>query len=189
MASFTAFLDANVLYSMCITDLAIRVALADFCRVIWSDGVHNEWTVRLRQNQPHIIAEQITRRRMAMDAALNDCLITEYEHLIPSLTLPDAKDRHVLAAAIVGRADVIVTKNLKDFPDTELAKFGIEAQHPDTFLNHQMGLDQPRFIACAKAARQMLKRPSMTPEEYIKSLDRAGLQLVAFELARFQQFL
>ncbi|WP_354002110.1 PIN domain-containing protein [Pseudotabrizicola sediminis] len=51
-----------------------------------------------------------------MDRATRDCLVTGYEALMPALTLPDADDRHVLAAAIVGRCDAIVTQNLKDFP-------------------------------------------------------------------------
>lgn len=50
-----------------------------------------------------------------MNEAVLDCLITGYEDLIPSLSLPDAGDRHIFAAAIRGRADVIVTFNLKHF--------------------------------------------------------------------------
>ena len=63
-----------------------------------------------------------------MDEATRDSLVTGYEPLIASLTLPDPDDRHVLAAAIAGRCDVIVTQNLKHFPDAALAPFEIEAQ-------------------------------------------------------------
>ena len=38
-----------------------------------------------------------------------DALVTSYQELIPGLQLPDPNDRHVLAAAIRGQADVIVT--------------------------------------------------------------------------------
>ena len=58
-----------------------------------------------------------------------------YESLIPSLDLPDPDDRHVLAAAIVGRCDVIVPQNLKDFPANVLDRYGIDKQHPDEFLS------------------------------------------------------
>jgi predicted nucleic acid-binding protein len=45
--------------------------------------------------------------RDAMDEQAQDAVVTE--DLIDSLRLPDPEDRHVLAAAIVGQADVIVT--------------------------------------------------------------------------------
>ena len=51
--------------------------------------------------------------------------MTGYHGLIPSLQLPDPDDRHVLAAAIVGRCDVIVTQNIQDFPEAALAPYGI----------------------------------------------------------------
>jgi predicted nucleic acid-binding protein len=62
-------------------------------------------------------------------------MIKGYELLIPMLELPDANDRHVLAAAIKARAQVIVTTNLKDFPKPALSQWQIEAQHPDEFVN------------------------------------------------------
>ena len=61
-----------------------------------------------------------------MNEAVRDCLVTGYEDLIDSLTLPDPDDRHVLAAAIRAGASVIVTYNLKDFPAATLAQFDIE---------------------------------------------------------------
>jgi len=78
---------------------------------------------------------------MLMDQHATDALVTGYEELIDGLHLPDPDDRHVLAAAIRGRADVIVTCNLKDFPAGALKSYGIEAQHPDEFL---LNLLRPR---------------------------------------------
>ena len=69
-----------------------------------------------------------------MDRAALVALVVGYENLIPKLTLPDENDRHVLAAAIRGKAQVIVTMNLKDFPAEVLQKYDTEAQHPDEFI-------------------------------------------------------
>lgn len=77
---------------------------------------------------------------MLMDKHAADALVTGYEDLIEGLQLPDADDRHVLAAAIQGRADVIVTANVRDFPVDILTLFEIEAQHPDEFILHLLGL-------------------------------------------------
>ncbi len=61
-----------------------------------------------------------------MDKNAEDALVTGYEDLIEGLHLPDLDDRHVLAAAIRGRADVIVTANVRDFPTEILTPFEIE---------------------------------------------------------------
>ena len=80
-----------------------------------------------------------------------------YEDLIDSLTLPDPDDRHVLAAAIRSSAEVIVTYNLKDFPAETLAKFDIEAQHPDDFLLSLFDLAPGQVCAAIKRQRESLQ--------------------------------
>ena len=84
---------------------------------------------------------QLERTRDLMNKAVPDCLVTSYESLIDGLSLPDPDDRHVLAAAIRCQAGVIVTYNLKHFPEEALAPYGIEAQHPDEFVSHLFDLD------------------------------------------------
>jgi hypothetical protein len=95
----------------------------------------------------------------------------------------------VLAAAIAGRADVIVTANLKDFPPEAVAPHGIEAQHPDTFLIHQRSLNEHLFLESARKARRRLVKPPKSPEEYLANLEGVGLVMVATELAKAKKLL
>ena len=89
-----------------------------------------------------------------MDSHTRDCLVTGYEALIPSVELPDPDDRHVLAAAIIGRCDVIVTQNVKDFPEISLAPYAIDVQHPDEFLCNHLNLAPPLFCrTCRRFGR------------------------------------
>jgi hypothetical protein len=89
--------------------------------------------------------------------------------------LPDPDDRHVLAAAIRGHADVIVTMNLRDFPLEEIARFGIEAQRPDDFILRLLDVAPSAVLEAAQDHRQRLKRPSKTVSEYLDTLERQGL--------------
>ena len=84
-----------------------------------------------------------------MCEAVADCLVTGHEPLIDGLALPDPDDRHVLAAAIRCHAQVIVTHNLRDFPASALAPFGLEAQPPDLFVGHLVDLAPGRVALCA----------------------------------------
>ena len=125
-----------------------------------------------------------------MNTAVRGCLIEGYEGLIPSLTaLPDPNDRHVLAAAIVGRCDCIVTQNLKDFPDEALAPHGIEIQHPDEFLSNLINLSPGAFCASVQKVRARLKNPPYTAAEYLDVMRNVGLIATASELAEFDQLI
>lgn len=168
-----------MLYPAPVRDLLIETANTSVYRARCSDDIHDEWIRNLLANNKNATAEALARTRQLMNLAVPDALITGYQSLIPDLTLPDPDDRHVLAAAIVGRADVIVTSNLKDFPEQVLSQFGIEAQHPDEFLMHQRDLNHERFVECAKRIRARLVDPPRTADEYIDSLRRSQLVLVA----------
>src|SRR6202050_1213100 len=103
----------------------MHLAMTGLFRAKWSDDVHEEWMTRLLENRPDLSREKLERNRMLMDKHATDALVTGYEDLIEGLQLPDPDDRHVLAAAIRGRADVIITANVRDFPADILTPFEI----------------------------------------------------------------
>ena len=141
------------------------------------------------KHEPHRKRAAIERTRDLMDRATRDALVTGYESLIGSLELPDPDDRHVLAAAIVGRCDVIVTANLRHFPVTALKAFGIESQHPDQFLCNHLDLAPGVFCSCVRKVRDRLKNPPYTVDEYLQILTRNGLVASAAELRPFAALL
>ena len=113
---FTVVYDANVLYPNTLRDLLIRIAQSGTVQARWTDKILEEMTSSLQRNRPDTRPERLHRLRELMNGAVRDCLVSGYEPLIEGLKLPDPGDRHVLAAAIKAGAQVIVTRNLKDFP-------------------------------------------------------------------------
>ena len=126
-----AFLGASVLYPARSRDLLMHLATRDLFRARWSDRVQGEWIAALLRNRPDLTVEQLQRKRRLMEEHVNDALVTGYEALVDQLVLPDANDCHVLAAAIHGGANVIVTMNLRDFPIDALSAHLIEAVRSD----------------------------------------------------------
>lgn len=185
MSHYTALLDANVLYPAPMRDLLLQLAVTDLFKARWSADIHREWIEALLREQPHRDRASLERTRDLMDHHTRDALVTGYQALVPALALPDPDDRHVLAAAITGRCDVIVTQNLKDFPEAALAPFGIEAQHPDTFLCNQMSLAPGLFCTAVRKVRARLRNPPFSVEDYLDTLTRQGLVATAAELQPF----
>ena len=172
----TAIYDANVLYPAPLRDLFIPLAQAGLVRARWTDMIHDEWLRNVLKDNPQLSPERLARTRTLMNEAVRDCLVTGYEDLIEGLHLPDPEDdRHVLAAAIRGRADVIVTANVRDFPAEVLTPFEIEAQHPDEFIVHLLDLAPTVVIAAAQRHRESLKNPAKTVDEYLEMLERECL--------------
>lgn len=179
--AFTALYDACVLYPAPLRDLLLQLALSDRYRAKWTNTIHAEWIRNVLRDRPDLRLEQLQRTRELMDANVRDCLVLGYEPLIAGLTLPDPDDRHVLAAAIRARADVIVTYNLDDFPPAALAPYDLEAQHPDEFIDNLANLAPDAVLKAAQTCRARLRNPPRTPEEYLCALQAQRLpQTVAF---------
>lgn len=189
MAEITVLIDANVLYAMATTDIVIETAKAGLFRARWTAAIHDEWMENLLRNNPSLTRDLLVRRRTAMDAAIRDALVTGFEPTIATLTLPDPKDCHVLAAAIVGRCDVIVTFNLRHFPSSVLSPLGISAVHPDTFLVERLDADEGAFLSCVKRLRERLKNPPRTVDEHLARMAKVGLTVLANRLEQHKRLL
>lgn len=173
--TFVAVYDACVLYGNTQRDMLIRVARSGLVQAKWTTAILDEMQENLAANRPDIAPEKLTKLRVLMNQAIPDVLVENYEPLMEELKLPDADDRHVLAAAIKAGAQVIVTSNLRDFPADSLAPWDVEARSPDDFVLDQIDLDDRIIWACVQQIADSRKNPPETIEDVLDELERAGL--------------
>jgi PIN domain len=173
------------LYPAPLHDLLLSLAVDGLYHARWTARIYEEWVRNLTANPPELEPRVGTLVEL-MNRAVPDCLVENYEGLIVSLVLPDPDDRHVLAAAIAGHADAIVTFNLKDFPADALDPHQIEAIHPDDFVLNQLELRPYEALAAVKKMRARLTRPPQSAAELIATLERCGLPASATHLRQAQ---
>lgn len=169
--------DACVLYSAPLRDLLIRIAAADIVRARWTNDILDECFRAILRQRPDLDSAALTRTRELIMQAMPDSMVNGYHNEIPSLNLPDANDRHILAAAITCGAQTIVTMNLCDFPDSVLSQFGIKAVHPDHFILNVIDRHQETIVLIIKHQSSALRRPPMSPLQLIDKLEQSGLKL------------
>ena len=126
-----------------------------------------------------ISEEEITKRINIANRAFPDAMVDNYEQLITSLELPDEKDRHVLAAAIKTNANIIVTENLKDFPEDYLASFGLSAKSSDQFLTDIIDLNPEKAVEAFKKLVLNRTNPDLDEFEILDRLRNLGLNSTA----------
>ena len=178
----TAVYDANVLYPSLLRDLLIRIAVAGAVRARWTDLILDEVFRNLRADRPDLDSGLLIRTRSLMNDAIRDVLVSDFEHLIDELQLPDENDRHVLAAAVHAHAEVIVTFNLKDFPDDALRARGVVAQHPDAFLTERFDEDPAVVTEALDRISAATRNPHRTVAELVRRLQASGLPMLADRL-------
>jgi|ERR1700733_1601636 len=133
LSDFPVVLDACVLVQAAIRDTLLRLFERRLFLARWTDEIINE-TVRSLQNKLHRTQHQTTHLVNELRNNFPDAWVEPgYRELIPSMS-NDAKDRHILAAAVKANCQIVVTYNLKHFPEPALTPFDIEAKHPDEFL-------------------------------------------------------
>ena len=151
---FVVILDANVLFPFRKRDVLLRFSHAGLFRARWSGEILDEWTRNLLALKPHL-EDSIRAQQRAMQDHFPEALVTGHEPLVSALDLPDPDDRHVLAAAIAGSADGILTLNARDFPRGMLAEEGLWRADPDGFV-HGIWQAQPDLVA--KVAQGVLAK-------------------------------
>ena len=183
MARFSAFLDACVLVPIALADTLLRLAEADLYRPLWSERVLDEMVEAIEVVHPTLAVGAARARADAMQLAFDDACVTGWQSLESGIVLPDPDDRHVVAAALRGRADMIVTANLRDFPAESFGDMGLEVQHPDDFLLNQLDLEPDRTMTSLHRQSAAMKRPGMTTSALLERLARCGVPRFASEAA------
>lgn len=128
-----ALLDANVLYPTVMREVLLGAAAEGLFEPKWSARILEEWAraaARLGAEAEVFARGEIAGLRAAWPRA-EVALAPGVER---RFRLPDPDDAHVLAAAVAGSAEAIVTMNAKDFPRGTLAEEGLERLDPDQFL-------------------------------------------------------
>lgn len=170
---FTAVLDTNIIYPIEIRDLLFWFAHFDLFTVKWSQHIFDEWESVMERKG--ITQSQIKKRTNVANLAFPDALVTNYESLIDGLSLPDKKDCHVLAAAIKTNANVIVTNNLKDFPNEYLETFGLSAKSADDFIADIIDLNHKKAVEAFRKLVLNRTNPDLDEYEVLDNLRKNGL--------------
>lgn len=163
---FWAVLDACVLHPMSLADTLLWVAHAEVYQPLWSADILDELGRSVLRSRPEA---DIDRRIARMREAFPEAEVTGYEHLIEGLAA-DPDDRHVLAAAIVGKAQVVVTANLRHFPPEACEPYGVEAQHPDDFLVNALHIDSELVIGALARQAGAKRNPPITLDRLLERL-------------------
>lgn len=180
MSGARVLLDANVLFPTVLREILMDTAAAGGFTPLWSPRILEEWaraTRRLPEGAETIARGEIALLRANWPASE----ITPPEDL-SAYDLPDADDRHVLAAAVAGNAAELLTWNRADFPPRRLARYDVVLREPDGFLLelHHGGLD---IAGIVEGVQDRAERASGRPQPLRALLKRARLPRLSKALA------
>jgi len=176
---FPALLDTNILWPNLQRDFLLSLAAEGLYRPLWSEDILAElrWSQVAKQVQAGADIGEAEDAAARLDAAMRhafpDALVEGYEPLIGTYGLPDPDDEHVVAAAVVGGAGVIVTHNLKDF-SSELLPPPLIAIDPIAFVEQTVEIDPQRAQqAISEMAHRSGRRgPPLSAQDILEVLDR-----------------
>ena len=166
----SAVLDSCVLFPMYLRDTLLRAASAGLYSPYWSQEILNG-AIRNLIGQKRMTAEKADYLETKIKQAFPEAMVIVPERLITLMTNHPG-DRHVLATAVVAKADLIVTQNIKHFPDRELECWQVKAISADSFLCDLYTLEPNRVIQVIQRQANGLKKPPMTVADLLNLLDR-----------------
>ena len=186
---FAALLDTSVLWPSLQRDFLLSLAIEGLYRPLWSSAVleelqfHEARKLIDRGCDPDEAARQSRRLIGRMSTAFEDSRVDNWELLDGTFGLPDQDDEHVVAAALVGGAQVIVTSNLKDFPAQRIPT-PLRVMSPAQFAADTVSVSP---AVARHAVTTMLSRfmtPPLTFEQFVDRLVTRYDMTEAAELIR-----
>jgi len=165
---FPVVLDSCVLYPMYLRDTLLRADEAGLYRVHWSQEILDGALRNLVANQKMQI-QQVNRLEVQINRAFPDAMLNVTDRLIPYMDNHEG-DRHVLAAALIAKAHVIVTENLKHFPAVVLSQYQVEAQSADQFLTYLHDLFPQEIRQVLQTQASDLKKPPLSVTDLLNVL-------------------
>lgn len=171
-----AIFDACILYPFHLRNIVVQAAVDRLVEARWTDAIHDEWIRNLTAKAPAIPKERLRITRRLMNDAITTAMVSGYKEHIATVSLPDPNDRHVVAAAITAKASLILTWNLRHFPQSELKKFGLRRLTPDAFLCGLFDEIPQLVIGSLANARQNLSKSRVSAPDFIAILE--GQKLV-----------
>jgi predicted nucleic acid-binding protein len=186
---FAAMLDTSVLWPSLQRDFLLSLAVEGLYRPLWSTAIldelrYHEARKLVGHGHDRVLAEQRSQRLVnQMSTAFDDAIVANWEALEGTFGLPDIDDEHVVAAALVGGADVIVTSNLKDFPPQRIPN-PVKVISPAQFAADTVSVspDAAHHAVIAMASRFV--RPLSTVEQILEHLMARYAMIEAVELIR-----
>lgn len=168
MPGFSAILDACAIYKANVRDVLFYSYAADLYRMYLTEEIVDEMAdaldLRLGENRGLRVATAIRR-------AFPEAFVENYQGLIRGISLPDDGDRHVLAAAIKAEAHVIITDNVKDFPENIVRdRYGIDVQTCDAFLLNLLHDDTNAVLEIVRKLPQGLTKPILSLQDVVRGL-------------------
>lgn len=185
---FSALLDTNVLWPSLQRDFLLSLAVEGLYRPLWSEAIidelveHETFKLVRRGSSAQEAAERAEHLIGQARRTFNDAIVAGWESLEGTFGLPDPADEHVLAAAVIGGAGVIVTDNTKDFPDA-LMPAGLEIQSARDFAADTISVDPARAVRALHEIARRHRTPRHSPEQLLDLLvKRYGMDEVAHVL-------
>jgi predicted nucleic acid-binding protein len=162
-----------VLFPTVMREMLLATASEGAFEPVWSERILEEWaraTRRLPEGAEAIARAEIAAMKAHWPEAMAEVRIEQ----VAALALPDPDDAHVVAAALAGGAEAIVTRNRSDFPNRALARYGLIPRDPDGFLL-EIHLTELDLSEAAARVRVRAEAVSGRQQPVRTLLKRAGL--------------
>lgn len=172
---FAAILDTCVLWPSKQRDFLLSLAIEGLYRPLWSSAILGELEVHEalklvnRGGEREDAEAKSARLIQQMRQYFGDAEVTGWEPLEGSYHLPDPDDEHVIAAAQIGGAGVIVTENFRDMP-THLVPSTIQLQSPPEFALNTVTLNPAAAVRAVEAMARRFREPPLTAIEILDVL-------------------